>query len=257
MPGSLFKSRPKSDRRLEWRNLKASFAKIPANKNVNVEIGLGKDLDNFQKQIDKALLLPDEQATPTALAPLIQSATKVKASVATLEPKVKSHQSMTKFMADLKKEADWWITTANGAHKDSGYHSAWDTDAVAFALPALLKVKPEFDKMDVLLKNAQKKTPTYDPPVEVTRWPSFTKEVRAGLVKLTMLSKDKNANHTAIVNVLKTIKEPLSSLIWLMRNYERDTFKNLPNVADWAKVQTTAQGIEKLLDEPSRKIHGL
>ena len=257
MAGSLFKSRPKSDRRLEWRNLKASFAKIPANKNVNVEIGLGKELDNFQKQIDKALLLPDEQSTPTALAPLIQSAAKVKASVATLEPKVKGSVSMTKFLTDLKKDADWWITTANGAHKNADYRSAWDTDAVAFALPALLKVKPEFDKMDVLLKNAQKKTPTYNPPIEVTRWPSFSKEVRAGLTKLTMLSKDKNANHTAIITLLKTMKEPLSSLNWLMRNYEGATFKNLPNVADWAKVQTTAHGIENLLDEPSRKIHGL
>jgi hypothetical protein len=257
MPGSLFKSRPKSDRRLEWRTLKANFAKIPANKTVNVEIGLGKELDDFQKQIDKAILLEDDQATPTALAALIQSAAKVKQSVATLEPKVKGNDSMTKFLAALKKDADWWTTTAKGAHADTGHYSTWDTDAVALAVPALLKLKPELDKMDVLLKNAQKKTPTYDPPVEVTRWPSYTKDIRPNLTKLTMLAKDKNANHAAIVKLLKTMKEPLSSLTWLMRGYDGAKFKNLPNVADWAKVQTTAEGIEKLLDEPTRKIGGL
>ena len=257
MPGSLFKSRPKSDRRLEWRTIKANFTKIPANKKVKIEIGLGKDLDDFQKQIDKALLLPDENANPTTLAPLVTSATKVKASVATLKPLAKANQSMLTFLDGLKKDADWWITTANGAHAKADYISNWDSSAMKVVVPALLKLKTELDKMDLLLKNALKKTPTYDPPIEVTRWPDYTKKVRPDLTKLTMLAKNQDGNHAAIVKVLVAMKEPIGSLRWLMRAYDAATFKNLPAVADWAKVVTEADVIEKLLDEPIRKISSM
>ena len=257
MPGSLFKSRPKSDRRLEWRTLKANFVKVPANKNVKIEIGLGKDLDAFQKEVDKALLLPDDKADAKTLAPLITAATKVKASVATIQPLVKGNQPMLTFLQGVKKDADWWITTANSAHAKEQHYGSWDDNTVKIAVPALLKLGAEFTKMDALLKGAQKKTAAYNPPVEVTRWPEYTKKVRPDLTKLTMLAKNQDANFTAMVKLLTGMKEPLSSLNWLLTNYEARTFNGLPAVADWGKVISTAGDIKKLLDKPMHQINGL
>ena len=257
MSGSLFKSRPKSDRRLEWRTVKANFMKIPANKNAKIEIGLGKDLDNFQKEIDKALLLPDDKTDATTLAPLVASATKVKASVATIQPLVKGNQPMLTFLQGLKTDADWWITTAKQAHATGDRISSWTSDALKLAVPALLKLKPELDKMDLLLKDAQQKTAAYEPPVEVTRWPSYSKKVRPNLTKLTVLAKTVKDNPTPMIKLLVSMKEDLSSLNWLMRNYDAAKFRGLPAVADWGKVVTAADGIKKLIDEPSRKISGL
>jgi hypothetical protein len=257
MPGSLFKSRPKSDRRLEWRTLKANFVKIPANKNVKIEIGLGKDLDNYQKEIDKALALADDKASPTTLAPLIASAAKVKASVATLKPLVKANQPMLTYLDGLKKDADWWITTANSAHPQVQHYGSWDSDTIKIAVPALLKLGAEFTKMDTLLKDALKKTAAYNPPTEVTRWPDYSKKVKPDLVKLTMLAKNQDANFTAMIKLLTGMKEPLSSLTWLMGGYNAGKFKGLPAVADWGKVVSTADEIEKLLDKPMHQINGL
>jgi hypothetical protein len=253
----LFKSRPKSDRRLEWRDVKAKFVKVPANKNVKIEIGLGKDLDAFQKEVDKALALPDDKADAKTLAPLIASATKVKASVATIQPLVKGNQTMLTFLQGVKKDADWWITTANSAHTQERHYGSWDGDTVKIAVPALLKLGAELTKMDTLLKGALKKTATYNPPVEVTRWPDYSKKVRPDLTKLTMLAKNQDANFTAMIKLLTGMKEPLSSLTWLLGSYTAATFKGLGPAADWGQVITTAQGIKKLLDKPMHQINGL
>lgn len=257
MPGSLFAKRPKSDRRVEWKNLKASFFKVPANKNVKIEIGLGKDLDKFQQEIDKALALPDDKADAKTLAPLIQSATKVKGSVATIKPLVKGNQTMLTFLSGLQKDADWWITTANSAHAQERHYGSWDDNTIKIAVPALLKLGAEFTKMDTLLKDALKKTAAYDPPVEVTRWPDYSKKVRPDLTKLTMLAKNQDANFTAMIKLLRGMKEPLSSLTWLLGQYDASRFRGLPAVADWGKVAATADGIEKLLDKPMHQINGL
>ena len=111
--------------------------------------------------------------------------------------------------------------------------------------------------MDALLKGALKKTSTYTPPVEITRWAEFTKTVRADLAKLTMLTRDKDGNAAAILKVLRGLKDPLNNLAWLMRGYDAAKFKALPAVADWGKVVTEADGIKKLLVEPSHTINGL
>ena len=257
MPGSLFKSRPKSDRRLEWRTLKANFVKVPANKNVKIEVGLGKDLDAFQKEMDKALLLPDDKADAKTLAPLITSAAKVKASVATIQPLVKGSQPMLTFLQGVKKDADWWITTSNSAHPQAQHYGSWDGETIKIAVPALVTLGAELTKMDTLLKDALKKTATYDPPVEVTRWPEYTKKVRPDLTKLTMLAKNQDANFTAMIKLLTGMKEPLSSLNWLLRSFDAARFRGLPAVADWGKVVATADGIKKLLDKPMHQINGL
>jgi len=258
MPGSLFKSRPKSDRRLEWKTLKANFVKVPANKNVKIEIGLGKDLDKFQAEIDKAMLLPDDKAdAKTTLAPLVTAANKVKTSIATIQPLVKGSQPMLTFLQGVKTDADWWITTANKAHATGDRLSSWDSDALKLVVPALLKLKPELDKMDLLLKGALTKTAAYDPPLAVTRWVSYSKKVRPNLVKVTMLSKTMKENPAPMVKLLVSMKDDLTSLDWLVRGYSASDFHGLPAVADWGKVLTEAASIHKLLDEQSRKIGGL
>src|SRR5688572_10779484 len=109
---SPFKSRPKSDRRKEWKALKASHAKQLSDAKLNVEIGLGKALDEMERQVIKAEMLPASKLTPEALAPVVRSALEVKRHVATLGPQLKKLDKLNKFMLALRVDVAWWEKTA-------------------------------------------------------------------------------------------------------------------------------------------------
>ena len=257
MPASLFKSHPRSDRRVEWRNLKASQAKLLEAKKIKVEIGLGKELDNFQKQVDKVLAIEESKLTKESLASVVAAGQKVKKHVATLEPKVKGYDKLTKFLDAVEKDVAWWEKAAGKVQLEQRHVGGWESTAVPEATEYLLKAKPLIEKMDTLLSKAVKATPTYDPPREFEYWARDSKALRAGLTKLSVASKKGVKSHELVRELLMEMKEPVSDMRWNLSNIARLNIGELPALADWSEVKKTASDLANEVDEANRIVSGL
>jgi hypothetical protein len=254
----LFKSRPKSDRRLEWKSLKASHAKALTAAKIKVEIGLGKELDSFQKQIDKVLALDESQLTKDSLAPVVAAGKNVKKHIATLKPKVKAYDNLTKFLTGLEKDVAWWEKAAGNVTLPEVNRGGWEPGAVREATEALLKAKPLMDKMDTLLSKALKPKGVYDPPREIDYWVRDSKLIKAGITKLSVASKKSEGRHELVRELLVGLKEPLGDMRWYLSTMARYNLGDLdPKVADWAAVKKLASDLNNHIDDASRVAGGL
>ena len=236
---SPFKSRPKSDRRQEWKALKASHAKELAAQKLNVEIGLGKALDEMERQVAKAVALPAEKLTPAALAPLVRSALEVKRHAATLGPKLKPFDKLNKFMLALKLDIAWWEKTAREINQGPGLLTPKEAKLVEF-IGIVLKLPRPMDLLDKALKNADQKTGTYDPPDAVAAWAKSSKELRSQLAKLALLNKNAAGNIKLVAALMKQMQEPIRGAMTAAKSLEAIAKTNLPPVADWQAVSLAA-----------------
>ncbi len=236
---TLFKSRPKSDRRQEWKALKASHAKELTAHKLNVEIGLGKALDEMERQVAKVTLLPADKLTSAALAPLVRSALEVKRHTATLGPKLKPFDKLNKCMLALKLDVAWWEKTAKEINQGPGLLTPKEEKLVEF-VGIVLKLPRPMDLLDKALKNADQKTGTYDPPEAVGAWAKSSKEVRAQLVKLSVLNKNAAGNIKPVAALLKGMPEPIRGAMTAAKSLEAIAKTSLPPVTDWPAVGVAA-----------------
>ena len=238
---SPFKSRPKSDRRKEWKALKASHAKQLSDAKLNVEIGLGKALDEMERQVIKAEMLPANKLTPEALVPVVRSALEVKRHVATLGPQLKKLDKLNKFMLALRVDVAWWEKTARDIKaKPIHVPEAEDSEQMEKIMFALASAKISISGLTDTLAPAQKKTAQYDPPDEVERWPAVNKAMESGWSKVDMLRKNKTGNHTLIVSTLKQLARILAEAYEPALKISRMDVKLLPPVTDWATAKMRA-----------------
>jgi hypothetical protein len=238
---SLLKSRPKSDRRREWKALKATYAKELAAAKLNVEIGLGKALDEMERQVIKAEMLPAHQLTSAALAPVVRSALVVKRHAATLGPQLKPFDKLNKFMLALKVDVAWWEKTARDIKaRPPEAPDAEDSEEMEAVMLAGANAKLSISGLDDALAPAQKKTAQYTPPAEIEQWPAVNKAMEAAWGKVYMLQKNKAGNHALIVSTLKQLARVLVDAHGQAVKISRMDVNALPPVADWATARRRA-----------------
>jgi hypothetical protein len=241
MPASLFKSRPKSDLRLQWKTLKAKHAKTVDPKKV--EVGLGKALDTHQKQVDAIVQLEAKALTAEAFAPVLASAAAVKKLAVGLEPKVKGNTDYVKFLTVLKQDAGWWETAAKEIKSTPGYVDNWDAEELTTVLNGALKLETCLIQLDTMLKPASKQTKTYTPPAEVGKWLTVAQELKPVLAKLSVLKKNRTGNFKLIVTLLREHKGKFSdarTFAMHLASVQRDN-ANLQPVTNWDEVVSAAQ----------------
>jgi hypothetical protein len=243
MPSTLFKSRPKSDRRLQWKELKAKNAKFLDAKKIKVEIGLGKALDDHQKQVDRIVLLDAGALNDKAFAPVVASAAAVKKLAVALEPKVKDLSAFTTFLAQLKQDSAWWEKASQEFTSKAGYISQWNADELSDALGSLRSVQDHMNALDTLLKDAGKKTKTYEPPSTVVQWARVGKQIRPQLSKLTLLAKNPTGNFKLITSLLADMEATIGDVRTYALHMTSIAGDNLAPVANWTSVEKEAKVI--------------
>ena len=250
MPASLFKSRPKSNLRLQWKALKAKYAKTIDPKKV--EVGLGDALDKHQKQVDAILKLEAEALTEAAFAPVVASSAEIKRLALKVQPKINDNKDYTDFLLTLRQEATWWGKTAKDFKPTKkGYVDNWDEEALNKALFGMQKLEAAIMQLDDLLSQAGKKTKTYTPPIEVTRWLAAANAVRPVLAKAKLLGKNTTGNFKQLVVLLRdnraVIYGPRTPGMRLAGI--REQYQNLPTTTDWVTVEDVGRDAQDAATE--------
>lgn len=233
---SLFKTKPKSDRRVEWKNLKTKYAKTMDIKQI--EVGLGKALDEHQKQVDR--LEAATVVTEQSFAPVLASAATVKKLAIALWPKVKDKDDFSKFLLALKQDSDWWVKTSKQINQGAGQLTQKEEKLLEF-VGIVLKLPRPMDLLDKALKNADKKTKDYHPPEAIAEWATHSKAVRAQLAKLALLNKNASGNVKLIAALLQDMQVPVRNALAAAKGLEAAAKTKLPPVVDWQAVGASAK----------------
>jgi hypothetical protein len=251
---SLFKSRPKTDRRLQWKALKAKHAKTLETKKIKVEIGLGKALDGYHKAVENVTKLDAAALTPEAFAPVVASGAEVKKAVATLQLRIKGIAELTEYLADLKKDVAWWEKAATDFKQQPDKFERASKD-VKEAADRVLDAVVEIKKMDALLAGAVKKTSTYTPPADVVAWQKLSQGLQAPLEKLAVLNKSRDGNAKLLTTLLRQLQEPMEDIRTKALHMSGIAGDNLPPVADWKAVEVLTRAVMDTSRTAARAIH--
>ena len=247
MPGSPFKSRPKSDRRKEWKALKTKNEKALTKQKIKVEIGLGKELDNLQKQIDTVLALDDKSLTKKALDPVVTAATKVQASINKLRPKVTAFNDLTTFLVAVEKDIKWWNKAAGVIAVKQPPRSHWDAREVPEAIGNLTKAQPLIAKLDTLLATALTQQGAYDTPDQFKDWAKASKAIQPLLGKARVVAADPEHNLELARKLLKTNAQLIRNMENALFQMKRINLRALPEWADWNEVDKTIYALDDLI----------
>jgi len=242
MPASsIFKSKPKTDRRLQWKALKAKHAKTLTAKKIKVEIGLGKALDKYQKQVNALVKLDASQVNQAAFGPVVASAAEVTRLATNLQPVVKGLTEFTVFLTGLKQDCGWWAKAAQQIEQQPGYMDRFDTERLTEAINGVNQLKGPVKNLDALLVKALKKTKTYTPPFDVITWNKHSQALRPYLAKYELLSKKPTANAKLLIGVMRDMEPMLSDMRTKALHMTTIAKDNHPAVVDWKAVEAAAK----------------
>ncbi len=241
MPAPWSKSAPKSDRRQQWKALKAKYATTISLKTV--EVGLGKALDEHQKQVDAILKLDVTALKAETFAPVVASAKAMQTLAAGLAPKVKANADYTAFLAELKKDALWWAKTAQDFKQTKGDVSSHNQDQVGNALRGAQDMKDHGATLDALLKGADKKAKGYAPNEYVVKYILASAKLRPQLAKLTVLAKNPTGNFKLITELFSDADEAIKA-VRLQALYVRGLNRtDLPAKVNFQQVVAAADAV--------------
>jgi hypothetical protein len=256
---SFFKEKPKTDRRLEWKQLKAKHAAAITKAKVNVEVGLGKALDNYQKEVDAIVKLDGAQITEASFAPVLASAAAVKKHIVTLVPKAKAVEKVSNttnfsdYFDALKRDCDWWAKAAKEVKQAPGYVDKYDRQRVVDAVDKLTALKGPVVKLDALLVGAAKK----NAPSEVSAWQKASRALQPHLAKLELLNKNPTGNHKLLIGQLRDMEAAVGEVRTRALHMTSIVDKKYAAVADWKAVEDEAQKAVNLAHDARNNISSL